>query len=121
MCKLTLPLEVGKKYVRKDGAVARCVATDRCDPRYGHTAVLLYQEGDTEWSFATRPDGTSEGAGATLVSDYVEPIKDRYVVIDQTGALLHAGSTATPEGLAFLYRIPLANGGRIIKIREVRD
>lgn len=116
MCKLTLPLQVGKKYVRKDGKIARVVVTDRKDDRYGHTVVYLVDDGKAEYTAAVRPDGTSDALYASLVSDYVEPIGPRWLAVASDGTFYHTSVRDTPESLRKSY-----GDVRVIKVVEVRD
>lgn len=73
--KLTLPLEVGKKYLTRDGRVARVICTDRKSD-VQRPVVTLVDFGNYEVNYWLKLNGrysTESERDYDLVADYDEP------------------------------------------------
>lgn len=76
MTTLTLPIVVGKKYVRRDGEVI----TARASPDQCHEWGAIVDDGafsahNTVYKETGRVFGPTDNDGYDLVSDYIEPAK----------------------------------------------
>jgi hypothetical protein len=94
-------LEVGKKYVLSDGAVARCICVDRAR-QGGLGAILLYTGEDrSEYTVCCAPNGSSYygTSGRSVVKEYKEPIKVRVFVWRGSAGSLLSMAVANPSYL----------------------
>ena len=71
MSKLTLPIQVGKTYLRRDGKKVTCNKVDEGNQRYGQ--IAYFDGGDCCWVNNGRVDMDRWNHPLDIVSDYVEP------------------------------------------------
>ncbi len=91
-------IEVGKKYLMRNGSTARVIATDRVNSD-GRSISGLYLYNDNEWAISWRADGSASATTSRDESDFdiVKEIKPKEVGYMNVYPSSHSSHIAVAE------------------------